>query len=228
MKNNKTSAVISFSWTSGIALLLSIVTMGLLALFFNFLLGEISTLVQKLILLLGMTVCAGLGGVVWGYFQLPFIQKHFQNTMTKSWLAASYAAISVLTFVGLIPSVLFPSNDELGIQLTSTQLLLTAEGIGLAVGLVLGLSQWFVLRKYTAGSLWWIAANVLATMLGAALFYLIPSIPLPINQDWIVFGVGILTIIAAGFVMGFVLGHASIFLSSRQQKRSDSKYKEAY
>lgn len=73
---------------------------------------------------------------------------------------------------------------------------------GLALGVLVGLLQWLSLRKHVEQSLWWVAANIAAWMIGFSLYRPLTTLT----------GTWLIGIAVAGLLVGALLAVAIIWL----------------
>lgn len=87
----------------------------------------------------------------------------FQNkpsfVLFEKWVLANF--IAKLLGLGIIPfvSTIFSINDNQNLQ----RVLIL---VGLFQGLILGVAQWLVLRRYMRNSIWWLLATILGCFFG--------------------------------------------------------------
>ena len=84
--------------------------------------------------------------------------------------------------------------------------------MGLALGAILGVPQWLVLRHYVLKAGWWVLANALAWMLGMVVVFIgtsfIPAGAIALQVALLL----LLCIVAAGATVGAVHGLVLIWL----------------
>jgi len=114
-------------------------------------------------------------GAIVGYAQVLVLRRRLPQL--KAWIAATSLGAVLAWTLGMIPSTAIgyvastPSATPSAIS-DAMQLLL-AIPLGLLAGTILGLPQWFVLRKHVAHAGWWILANALAWACGMPLVFLV-------------------------------------------------------
>lgn len=86
-------------------------------------------------------------------------QKKPSFVLFEKWVLANL--IAKLLGLGIIPFVgtIFSINNNQNLQIV---LIL----VGLFQGLILGVAQWFVLRRYMRNSIWWLLATILGCLFG--------------------------------------------------------------
>jgi hypothetical protein len=137
------------------------------------------------------------------------------------WVFATALGAGIAWLLGVIPSTLMSLGEQGGAGATPPEMggplmLALAALMGIALGPLLGLPQWLVLRNYVSGAGWWVPAQSAAWALGMPLVFLaagsIPDgTPLPVV---VVIVVG--TLALAGAVVGAVHGVALVYLARRR------------
>lgn len=163
-----------------------------------------------------MVVAGTLEGVVVGYAQWRVLRRPFSALAAASWVKWTALGAAVAWALGMIPSVLMHETShaqtpDFGEMTTTTQLLLAAL-TGLVLGPVLGVPQWFVLRRHIDIAAWWIPANSLAWAFGMPVVFLgagaVPADSSPVQLA----AIGAVTLAAAGAVVGAVHGLMLLWL----------------
>jgi hypothetical protein len=87
-----------------------------------------------------------------------------------------------------------------------------AAAMGIALGAILGGSQWLALRRHMPKAGWWITASALAWMLGMVVIFLGTTFIPAEGINWQVALLLLLFVVAAGAVVGAVHGLVLIWL----------------
>jgi hypothetical protein len=93
--------------------------------------------------------------------------------LTKAWIGMTMLGGAVAWLIGMLAGTFFGSQNEMTpvSEPSSVMMLTLAAVMGLAVGALLGIAQWFVLRRYVKRAAWWILANALAWSVGMAIIF---------------------------------------------------------
>jgi hypothetical protein len=153
------------------------------------------------------------GGVV-GYAQWRVLRRPLPALSARSWIVVTVLGAVVAWSAGLVPSTLMSMSDQgggeppLGLAL---QLLLAA-AMGLVLGPVLGVPQWWVLRGFVDRAGWWVAANAVAWAAGMPVIFLVAG-RMPADASAVIIVAGVLAGCAVtGAVVGAVHGTWLVWL----------------
>lgn len=109
-------------------------------------------------LLLGIvmiTVTGALEGVIVGVLQWRVLRTPFPQVTRRSWLTATVAGAMIAWFLGSLPNSLIDFGAQQGgvtmQEPPAWTVYVLAAGMGLALGPVLGIPQWRVLRRHAWG-----------------------------------------------------------------------------
>jgi hypothetical protein len=161
-------------------------------------------------------------GVVVGLAQWRVLRRPFPELRRRSWIAASAAGALAAWTLGMIPSTLADFGAAAGgapPEIDDTLMYGLAAAMGAALGPILGVPQWLVLRRHARRALWWIPANAAAWALGMPVVFVGASAP-PAGGLPGIIAVGLLTATAAGAVVGAVHGLALVWLARQPRPSS--------
>lgn len=164
--------------------LLGIACAGGIAFLVNSIIGDPIDIGSKIIVLIAMMFAGLVEGAVLGYFQWKVLVTKFPKMSQKEWLFFTILVGVLGWFLGMLPSLfLIPeSSYESGangsINYSSPFIYaILSISMGLILGAIFGLFQWFSLRKYAVNAYQWIIANALGWGLGLGWIYIFASIP---------------------------------------------------
>jgi hypothetical protein len=211
-------------WTLNCAFgeLIGIALAGAIAFSVNYAVGEPETFLPKLLVLLAAMLSGFVEGSLLGFFQWRILKERFTRMPRREWIFYTVAIAVLGWFLGMLPSLFFipqeaASTEPGGVDTDSPFLF---AGLSIAVGLVLGalfgLFQWFSFRKYAQKAGKWIIANALGWGLGIGWIYLAASLPDENTSLQVNIGLGLIGGALAGLSVGAVTG---VFLVGMQPKR---------
>ncbi|GEO07107.1 hypothetical protein AAE02nite_47710 [Adhaeribacter aerolatus] len=208
--------------------LLGIGAAGAIAFAVNHTLGEPVTLPQKLTVLGCMLAAGAVEGSLLGYMQWRVLQERIPRLPALEWMGWTVAVAVLGWFLGMLPSLFFlegtadnsPQSPAVALE-NPLVLSSIAVGMGLLVGALFGLFQWFSLRKYIPAAGKWILANALGWGLGLGWIYLAASWPDENTSLPLIIISGILGGILAGLSVGLITG---IYLPKLTQPKSQVVY----
>ncbi len=165
-----------------------------------------------------LAVLAGtlIEGTVVGTMQWLVLHHPLKSMRWRSWALATALGAFVAWTLGMIPSTFFFTGTDAGTtssaQMSDLMIYALAAAMGLALGAILGVPQWLVLRRYVQKAGWWVLANALAWMLGMVVVFIgtsfIPAGAIALQVALVM----LLFIVAAGATVGAVHGLALIWL----------------
>lgn len=165
-----------------------------------------------------LAVLAGtaIEGSLVGTAQWLVLRRPLQRLLWRFWAVATALGAFIAWTLGMIPSTFMFAGSGSGTAgsgaVSDLLIYVLAAGMGLALGSILGLPQWLVLRHHLPRTGWWVPANALAWMLGMVVIFIgtsfIPAqgITLPVALVLLLF------VVTAGALVGAVHGLVLIWL----------------
>lgn len=127
-----------------------------------------------------MVLMGALEGVIVGVMQHWALRWQLPEIRRKAWTVATMLGALTAWLLAMIPNtvislVAVASTETSGPDPALFEQLqyLLAAGMGLVLGVIPALFQWRVLRRYIAGSGWWLAGNAVAWAAGMPLTFLV-------------------------------------------------------
>ena len=109
-------------------------------------------------------------GAIVGAAQWLVLRQRLPSLSAKSWIVATVAGAIVAGMLGRIPGALADwrsVSGDVGLPAPTLWMIVgLSAAAGVALGVILGAAQWFVLREYVRRAPMWIAANALAWAAG--------------------------------------------------------------
>ena len=165
---------------------------------------------------LGVVAGTLIEGSIVGTAQWLVLRHPLERMRWRTWVLATALGAFVAWTLGMIPSTLLFTAPDSGAaapgQMSDLMIYTLAAGMGIALGAILGGSQWLALRRHVPKAGWWVPGNALAWMLGMVVVFLgtsfIPAegITVPVALILLMF------VVAAGAVVGAVHGLVLIWL----------------
>lgn len=166
---------------NALAELIGLGTSALLWIAFLFYLEERwGVLVGAIVVVGGSTL---LEGSAVGIFQWLVLRKLLPNIKLSQWWLATAVGAFVAWTLGMIPSTMMAMAGEMETgaappEMSDAVMYALAAAMGLVLGPILALPQWWVLRRYVKQAWLWIPANALAWAAGmAVIFVVVGTIP---------------------------------------------------
>jgi hypothetical protein len=111
-------------------------------------------------------------GLVVGGAQWRVLRRPFPHLGAGAWVGATVAGAVVAWALGMLPSTLMDMDGAAqGPPISDGVQYLLAAGMGLALGPVLGIPQWLVLRRHVPRAGWWVPANAVAWAAGMPVIF---------------------------------------------------------
>jgi hypothetical protein len=136
-------------------------------------------------------------------------------------LATAFGAF-VAWLLGMLPSTMMSLGPDtanaLPSEISDTMINLLALGRSLVLGPILGLPQWWVLRRHLSRAGWWIGANALAWAAGMPIIFI--GIGLVAESEisiGLALGTLALTLTIAGAAVSVIHGFFLVWLIRRRQ-----------
>jgi hypothetical protein len=165
-----------------------------------------------------LAVLAGtfIEGIVVGTAQWLVLRRPLTSIRLRVWVLATAIGAFVAWTLGMIPSTfMFAGADSGGAAsapMSDLMVYALAAAMGFALGSILGVPQWLVLRRHLPKAGWWVLANALAWMVGMVIVFVgisfIPSEGISISVLFML----LLFLFAAGAAVGAVHGFVLIWL----------------
>jgi hypothetical protein len=140
-------------------------------------------------------------GSVLGTAQWLVLRRYLPDLAPGTWIVATAGGAVLAYAAGMsIGTALGEGIDLAGVPVVILALcgILYVAGLGA----LLGVTQWWVLRRYVARAGWWVAANAGAWILGLAVGFAGPALV----ADWTATGVVVAMGATTGIVMGGLVG----------------------
>lgn len=172
-----------------------------------------------------MILLGGVEGLVLGLAQWQAVQPYFRALKRREWMKATILGAVIAWGLGMIPSTLFSlqetTNAAPPMQMNDTAKYLMAAVMGLGLGLVLGIPQWLVLRRYVNRAILWVGANAVAWTVGMPIVFFGAGAVPEQASGWLLVLIIALTLLGAGAVVGALHGSVLVWLLHRYEIRTD-------
>jgi len=169
--------------------------------------------------LLLMTASGFLEGLVVGLCQWGVLRRVFVRVSRRSWLAATLVGVLVAWFLGSLPATLMDMGADAtqpAAQEPATWVVMVLAGLmGLVLGLILALPQWWILRRIVDRAWAWFPANGAAWALGMLLVFAAVDLAYRVGTGWGAAVVMGLALALTGAVVGAVHGVGLVWLAAR-------------
>lgn len=162
-----------------------------------------------------MVALGGYEGAAVGYAQWRVLRRPLGELTARSWVGATVAGALAAWLLGMLPSTIMSLIAEPGgppPEMAGALAALLAALLGAVAGVVLALFQWWVLRRFVHRAGWWLAANALAWACGMPLVFAAAGAVPEGAAPGLVMAAILLTLAAAGAVVGAVHGVALVVL----------------
>jgi hypothetical protein len=173
-----------------------------------------------------MMVLAGtfLEGIVVGSAQWFVLHRTIKQVRWQTWTGATAVGAFTAWLLGMIPSTFMALGADQEAASSSPEIenwmmLALAAVMGLVLGPILALPQWWVLRRYMQRAGWWIPANALAWMGGMVIVFAAAGLAPEEGHMATTILLILVALLFAGVVVGAVHG---LFLIWLLQRRKDS------
>jgi hypothetical protein len=171
-----------------------------------------------------ITATGALEGSVVGLLQWRVLRQPFPHIARREWVMATVAGAMLAWFLGSLPSTLMDMSvqggGEAAMQEPSPWMVyVLAAGMGFALGPVLGVPQWRVLRPHVRQAWVWIPANCAAWAAGMPVIFIAIDLAQSLGLTAPLMLVAALGagLFAAGAVVGAVHGVALVWLAARDR-----------
>ena len=212
-------------WTANCAIgeLVGIGIAGIIAYTLNTILGEPENIQSRIVILSAMMFAGSIEGLVLGVFQWRILKEKYSKIPKAEWIGYTIVVAMFGWFLGMLPSLfLLPqdiifSEESQSANMTSTFLFIALSiGLGLALGALFGLFQWFSFRKYAHSAGLWILANSIGWGIGIGWIFLFASLPNEHTSLPIIIIGGMVGGLLAGLSVGAVTGIFLLKIKSKE------------
>ena len=142
--------------------------------------------------------------------------------LRRSWLVATLIGVLVAWFLGSLPATLMDmgaDQTQVPAQEPETWVVLAMAGaMGLFLGMILALPQWWVLRRTAGRASFWLPANSAAWALGMPIIFVAVDLAYRTGTVWGAVAVLAPALALTGAVVGAVHGLALVWLASSSEK----------
>jgi hypothetical protein len=178
--------------------------------------GEPRTSLAVLLFTALMILLGACEGLILGFAQWLAVHPFLRGLKRREWMKATTLGAVIAWGLGMIPSTLIALQETTiatpPAQISDVVKYSMAALMGLTLGLVLGVPQWLVLRRYVGHAGWWIVANAAAWAVGMPIVFVgAGSVPQGTSGLLMVL-LMMLTLLVAGAVVGAIHGLALIWL----------------
>lgn len=182
--------------------LLGMGAVALIAVTYNRWVGEPLTPADKALQLLVVVFAGAAGGFLLGYWQWRVLRLKFPKMPAREWIGYTMAIAMLGWLLGMLPSLLLTLGNApippRPVESPMVLILVGAMAMGLFLGAMFGLFQWFAFHKYARESIQWVTGNSLGWGLGMMFIFAAATWP---DESTPLSG-----IIAAGIVGGSLAG----------------------
>lgn len=205
-------------WTINCALgeLIGIACAGSIAFLTTMYFGEPETIGIKFLTLFAMIIAGTIEGTVLSLFQWHILVKRISSIPRKEWMLYTIMVAVLGWVIGMTPSLFFVTEDAdpQGVPVEPDPVIYYMMSIilGICLGALFGLFQWFVLKKYVKKASRWILANMMGWTLGMFFIFLFASIPDENSSLPFIILSGAIGGILAGVSVGIVTGRTLLSL----------------
>jgi hypothetical protein len=188
--------------------------------------GEPHTTSNILLFTALMILLGAVEGWLLGWAQWIAVHPFFRTLPRRPWMKATTFGAVIAWGLGMIPSTLFALQETTSaappqqMQISDTTKYLRAALMGLGLGVVLGMPQWLVLRRYVNHAAWWVGANAVAWAMGMPIVLFGAGYVAAQTSGALLVLLIALTLLVAGAVVGALHGCVLVWLLQRSQSKS--------
>ncbi|MFH1031977.1 MAG: hypothetical protein V1767_05405 [Chloroflexota bacterium] len=170
--------------------------------------GEPQNIGQKFLIILVAILAGIIEGTVTGSFQWSVLKKRFPGMTVRNWVGLTALGAAIAWILGMIPSTFFmpQSASSANIEPPLVLIILLAAILGLVLGALFGVFQWFELKKHTTNANRWIWANTFGWAVGMVIIFLGTSIISVDSKLGLVILIGTVSGLLAGLSVGAITG----------------------
>ena len=164
-----------------------------------------------------LMVLLGVGeGVIVGYAQWHVLRSYLEALTARAWIGATALGAFIAWVLGMLPSTIInlSATGASGPPPAMSDALMfgLAAAMGAALGIILALPQWRVLRRHVTHAVWWLPANALAWAAGMPLIFMAVGITGQLGVGWRASLFIAATLALTGAVVGAIEGFFLVFL----------------
>ncbi|HZS07917.1 MAG TPA: hypothetical protein VFD58_23995 [Blastocatellia bacterium] len=174
------------------------------------------------LLIASVTILAGaFEGVIVGVAQWLVLRRPLPELSRRAWVLATTGGALAAWALGMIPSTVISLQADAAAtsppEISDLLKYSLAAIMGVALGPILGIPQWLVLRRHLQRAGWWVLANAVAWAVGMPLVF-VGAGSAPAGASGVEIAAIILaTLACAGAVVGAIHGLALIWLLQSHQ-----------
>lgn len=165
---------------------------------------------------LGVLAGTFLEGITVGTAQWLVLRRPIKSMRWYAWVLATAIGAFVAWTLGMIPSTFMVAGAGSGgatpVQMSDLMIYALAAVMGFVLGPILGVPQWFVLRRHLPKAGWWILANALAWMVGMVIVFVGTNFISPEGINLNVALALLLFLFIAGAAVGAIHGLVLVWL----------------
>lgn len=169
---------------------------------------KLGIVAAAILVILGSTL---LEGSAVGLGQWLVLRGALPGLQRRQWWLATTVGAFVAWTLGMIPSTMMSLAEETAAsqpaaEISDALVFALAAAMGAALGPVLALPQWWVLRRYLARAGWWIPANAAAWALGMPVIFMGINFMPAGGVTPLTILIVLLTLATAGAIVGSIHG----------------------
>jgi hypothetical protein len=161
----------------------------------------------QVLMLLAMLAAGAAEGLCIGFFQWRVLKYRFHFLRPQAWIGVTMSMVALNWFLGALPSVFVwaatPNTVTTGSPSLATISLFVLMS-GIVFGSLVGVAQWWVLRKHATHAGRWILANALAWTAVLVWIYAGALAPRLSSVEWMVPVAGAVSGILSGVTFGAI------------------------
>jgi hypothetical protein len=169
----------------------------------------------------GVMILAGtFEGVVIGVAQWWVLRRSLRQLNWRAWMLATVIGAFVAWTLGMIPSTLIGATEAAATpppEISHALRYALAALMGAVLGPLLGLPQWWVLRRYVPQAAWWVLANTAAWAVGMPVVFVGASLLRPGGFSMSLVVIAIAALASTGAVVGAIHGTVLVWLLRSRQ-----------
>jgi hypothetical protein len=184
------------------------------------------------LMMAGVMIAAGaLEGAIVGFAQWLVLRRRLRRLSRREWVTATAAGAVVAWAIGMAPSTMMALNQSAGSspppEMSDAMKYALATAMGAALGSILGIPQWRVLRRYVSGASLWVWANSAAWAVGMPMVFIVVGSSAAGASALSVASTVIITIASAGASVGAIHGMALLWLLRQRREETGPAIEDA-